>query len=148
MTEYPEHEKLAKVESMSQPAGEFLEYLLHQRCFQLCTLNDRDELIPTYARDQELLADWLGIDQRAIDREKEEMLATQRRLNVGTAASRQEKRARLVAERVQEAIRGAAKSRLSFNCQADVHAGMPDGCANDGQSCLCECHDPKDELLP
>jgi hypothetical protein len=21
----------------------------------------------------------------------------------------------------------------------------PDGCANDGSGCLCECHDPKDE---
>lgn len=24
-----------------------------------------------------------------------------------------------------------------------VHLGEPDGCKNSGDSCLCECHDPK-----
>jgi hypothetical protein len=24
------------------------------------------------------------------------------------------------------------------------HADEPDGCANDGSTCICECHDPKE----
>lgn len=40
----------------------------------------------------------------------------------------------------------------SIKCASDAaHAGMPDGCSNDGTGCLCACHDgaaPREEENP
>jgi hypothetical protein len=31
---------------------------------------------------------------------------------------------------------------MSIKCSRGQHAVEPYGCANDGTTCLCECHDP------
>ena len=30
---------------------------------------------------------------------------------------------------------------LSLKCRVDIHASAGNGCANDGSTCLCACHD-------
>jgi hypothetical protein len=66
---YPEHGKLAQVSEQSQAIGEFLDF----GRWTLCRWNEkRHEYLPLKIEDA--LAEWFGIDQEALDREKREML--------------------------------------------------------------------------
>lgn len=60
---------------------------------------------------------------------------------VGRAAAREANRLRLIAQ-----AEGAARIEgFSLNCagrlQCDTHPADEPGCANQGDGCLCQCHD-------
>jgi hypothetical protein len=58
------------------------------------------------------------------------------------AEQRQDRRDELEAKRIAQAVRTTRKLGRSIKCgELYRHTGSPDGCANDGSSCLCECHD-------
>jgi hypothetical protein len=78
MSDYPEHDKLAAVVAETQAAGEFIEWLGTQRIFLAryeCDHNFPRE-VPTSLTT--LLAEWQGIDQRKLEAEKRQMLASLR----------------------------------------------------------------------
>lgn len=93
MNKYPEHEKLAKVKDKSQAIGEFLEWL--QERYTIASYNpvsirwdsieetaepveDGDAKYPIYrsvpVAVRGLLAEYLGIDENKLEREKQQML--------------------------------------------------------------------------
>lgn len=55
-------------------------------------------------------------------------------------AQRQE----ILRREVQTALRIGRSLKCSGYHYRAVHAGMEDGCANDGTTCLCACHDKAD----
>lgn len=66
-----------------------------------------------------------------------------------TAEGRRAQRAAILDDCLAQARELAARRGRSMKCGADLglyegwkHAGEPDGCQNDGSSCICECHDP------
>lgn len=69
MSEYPEHEKLAKIQDESQVIGEFLDWCADAKGVVL-TRNG-----PAITWNSGLLAEFFSIDQAKIDAEKEQMLA-------------------------------------------------------------------------
>lgn len=80
MSDYPEHDKLAKISDKSQVIGEFLDWLRTEREIVLAKHGDGDEtfenrLYPTWDRPADLLADFFEIDLKVIETEKRAMLA-------------------------------------------------------------------------
>jgi hypothetical protein len=58
---------------------------------------------------------------------------------------------RLRKTKLDAAVRRAREGYLvvfqSIKCASDAaHAGMPEGCENDGTGCLCECHDRRSSV--
>lgn len=81
---YPEHMKLHKIHELSQQLGEFLDWL-GSHGYQICTVTeDRPGYHPVHKSIQQWLADFYGIDLRAIDREKKAMLDEIRKAQAGT----------------------------------------------------------------
>ena len=97
MSKYPEHEKLEKVKDKSQACGEFLEWLLGPRGYQLgeyhehvddCWLPNENQLdgrrrmcgmdaqtiYPVPLNVRKLLAEFFEIDEDKLDKEKRAML--------------------------------------------------------------------------
>lgn len=61
---------------------------------------------------------------------------------IGTADQRAARRAYYRRREMAEAERRAVLVSRSIKCGVyGNHA--PDGCQNDGNGCICECHDPK-----
>jgi hypothetical protein len=80
--DYPEHDKLHKIQDQSQACGEFIDWLESQG-LHLCEADpESGRYWPTHRPLRGLLADFFGIDQRKIDAEKEQMIAAMRALNV------------------------------------------------------------------
>jgi len=74
--EYPEHEKLEKVQAESQACGEFLSWLAFEKGLELCAAEfDEDEWYPQSRTITDLLAEFFGIDSEALEAEKRQMLA-------------------------------------------------------------------------
>lgn len=64
---------------------------------------------------------------------------------VGRVRRRAEIRVRTLAAAEQSARtmgRSIKCSGGAFEQWPKRHEGDPDGCANDGSNCICECHDP------
>jgi len=83
MNEYPEHEKLEKVQEKSQAIGEFLEWLNDEKGLSLAVWGE-DEVIgeclyPAHPSVQDLLAEFFGIDLQVLEDEKQAMLVELRR---------------------------------------------------------------------
>jgi hypothetical protein len=86
VSDYPEHDKLRAVVDQSQAIGEFLEEFLPSKGIQLCSRmpvdDDSDELslhfYPIHESTRRLLAEFFGIDDDALEREKRTMLAVLR----------------------------------------------------------------------
>jgi hypothetical protein len=76
MTEYPEHEKLKKIQDKSQAIGTFLEWLGFEKEIHLCTYGEGDRLYPIPKRKEELLAEFFEIDLAKLEAEKQQMLET------------------------------------------------------------------------
>lgn len=61
------------------------------------------------------------------------------------AASRMERREEIRSIALIAAEQRAARVGLSMKCAGEgmavQHKATPGGCANDGSTCLCECHD-------
>lgn len=81
---YPEHEKLNKIADKSQVIGEFLEYLQDEKRYLLCELVCETKYYPVHVSIQDLLADFFGIDQKKLEKEKREMLEEIRAANSKT----------------------------------------------------------------
>lgn len=81
MSDYPEHDKLAKISDQSQTCGEFVDWL--QGCgLHLCEgEDDEGRFWPSHRPITELLAGFFDIDQKKIDAEKEAMLDVLRAAN-------------------------------------------------------------------
>lgn len=95
MANYPEHEKLKLVSEKSQACGEFLEWLNSTCGLVLCRETsevERDEMeeygegvresyAPARITTNNLLAEFYGINQQKLEKEKEAMLAELRKAN-------------------------------------------------------------------
>jgi len=83
---YPEHNKLNKVNKYSQQIGEFLDWA-SDNGYALCSIDDErvgrysiNNTITT-ARQTKLLAEFYDIDLNKIEEEKEQMINSLRRQN-------------------------------------------------------------------
>lgn len=70
MKEYPEHEKLEKIQDKSQVVGEFLDWLL-MNGWSIVTTNPA----MVHKTIEEHLAEFFKIDLKKLNEEKEQMLA-------------------------------------------------------------------------
>jgi len=80
LVDYPEHEKLDKVEDKSQVIGEFLDWLRSTRIF-LCRYGKREIPYPIGETIEEILAAYFGIDLEKLEQEKQAMLEEMRKAN-------------------------------------------------------------------
>lgn len=84
-TRWPEHGRLYALEGKNEVVGNFIEWLKRHPDYRLCewfTYTDSDgnetgggDYLPVYPSTQDLLAEYFKIDQNALDREKDNMLA-------------------------------------------------------------------------
>lgn len=76
---YPECEKLAAVKDKSQIVGEFIDWLRHEKGFDICepdTNNDgEEEYYPVTASVEKLLAEFFDIDLDKVEKERRKILA-------------------------------------------------------------------------
>lgn len=74
--EYPEHEKLGKINTKSQAIGEFMEWLQTEKGVRLAHYPETkpDELWPWHVPTEKLLAEFFGIDLKKLEEEKQDML--------------------------------------------------------------------------
>lgn len=81
--QYPEHDKMSKVQTEAQILGEFLENLPSLKLTLCDSESDHTSgrLFPSGRSIQGIIAEHLGIDLRKIDAEKQQMLETIRRNN-------------------------------------------------------------------
>ena len=77
MSNYPEHEKLAKVADRAQIIGEFLDTLPKDWTLAAWARNG-DELYPLRGPISSILATYFGIDEAKLEQEKRAMLDEQR----------------------------------------------------------------------
>lgn len=80
MSDYPEHEKLSAIKDQTQTIHDFLEWC-GQQGIQLCEFDERSDGYWPARREDDLLADWAGIDLKAIEAEKRQMLDQIRAMN-------------------------------------------------------------------
>lgn len=80
--DYPEHEKLKKVQKESQVCGELLDWLQNEKGIVLCKYNDSDYAMPVYMPIQDILGEFFGIDQNKLEKEKVAMLDAIRKQNL------------------------------------------------------------------
>jgi len=79
---YPECEKVANVKDKSQAIGEFLEWLRIEKGIIMCERRgESDSLVPSFLRNEQLLADFFDIDLDLVEKEKRAMLEELRNLN-------------------------------------------------------------------
>lgn len=76
--QYPEHEKLQKIQDQSQMIGDFLSWLQEEKGLSLCSYQGEKHKIdlwcPTDANTSKLLADYFEIDEKKLEEEKQKML--------------------------------------------------------------------------
>ena len=72
----PEHDKLKSqtADNCNQHIGQFLEWC-QEKGWELCAMDAFDEYLPLYKTIPTIIAEYLGIDQGAIEREKRELIA-------------------------------------------------------------------------
>ena len=74
MTEFPEHEKMQKIQKKSQAIGEFLEWI-RDKDIEFCLWDEHgDEFVPFRDSVEKILATYFGIDLTKIETEKRAML--------------------------------------------------------------------------
>jgi len=76
VSEYPEHDKLARIRDKSQTIGEFLD----MGPWTLCKFDGNAWYPYPFMK---ALAEWFEIDEQVLENEKRTMLAKQRELNDG-----------------------------------------------------------------
>lgn len=82
MSKYPEHEKLKTVQAESQAIGEFLDNLNtigYSLGEWVKGYYETDHFVPARANIQDVLAKHFGINQKKLEREKNQMLKEVRR---------------------------------------------------------------------
>jgi len=80
MTQYPEHEKMAKISDLSQAIGEFLEYQ-SGRGITLCHRGVYGQRWPVTESLEKMLAKYFEINLDVIEAEKRMMIDEMRRAN-------------------------------------------------------------------
>jgi hypothetical protein len=93
MSDYPEHEKLKKIQERSQACGEFLEWLQDEKNLVLChrpdfeTEEDEEdqegEYFPAPISKMRLLAEFFDIDLDKLEDEKQAILGRSSRSSAG-----------------------------------------------------------------
>lgn len=81
MPEYPEHDRLEKVQKQSQACGEFLTWLQEEKHICLCRTNTEDDgqdYVPNYDSVKNLLHEFFQIDENKLEQERRKMLAHMR----------------------------------------------------------------------
>ena len=80
--QYPEHEKLKKVQPFTQRCGEFIDWLRDDKKISLVKF-DEEEKVYYYIHilTDKLLAEFFEIDQNKIEAEKQAMLKLTREMN-------------------------------------------------------------------
>ena len=78
--QYPEHEKLEKIQPFSQRCGEFLEWLQDEKDIHFVKY-DGDQKVYFHASTDELLAEFFGLDQSKLETEKRTMLELMKKMN-------------------------------------------------------------------
>lgn len=85
---YPEHAKVERAQGDSQVIGEFLDWLTNERPKGVIFLCERhpthqvgDLWVPFNKGIEKLLAEYFGIDEAKLEKEKREILARQRKAN-------------------------------------------------------------------
>lgn len=85
MSDYPEHKKLTAVHERSQAIGEFLDWCVSEKGYQLAEWDDSREIdhrmMPIIVPVEKLLAEFFGIDLQKLEAEKRAMLEEMRRLH-------------------------------------------------------------------
>lgn len=98
MSEYPEHDKLAKVKDKSQTCGQFLDWLesdgrilcKYHKHTDDCGVDrwghpdcgySEESLVPIHTSIEDLLAEFFQIDRKKLEQEKRQMLNEIRRAN-------------------------------------------------------------------
>lgn len=83
MNEYPEHERLKKVQDKSQAIGEFLEWAHDEKEYVLCwkSYMTQSRFEPIQVSKELLLAEFYAIDLQKIEQEKRLMLEEMRQAN-------------------------------------------------------------------
>jgi hypothetical protein len=77
---YPEHEKLKKIQDQSQICGEFLEWLNSEYEIVLCQSRGKLDLYyPCSQSREKLLAEFFDIDLDKLETEKRQMLEEMRK---------------------------------------------------------------------
>lgn len=85
----PEHDKIKALDGHNQTVGEFLDWLLDDKGYSLCTLipegdnryDDPEHWQPINQHTEKLLYEFFGIDSDKIEQEKQHMLEECRKLN-------------------------------------------------------------------
>lgn len=86
-SQFPEHSRLAKISDKSQATGEVLDWLLNVKGYHIAEYDDdgRENVMYDVRRSiPDLLAEFYGIDQDALETEKVEMLKQARELHEAT----------------------------------------------------------------
>ena len=82
LNDYPEHEKLKKVQDESQAIGEFLEWVNYEKRYSFCYVDRKTEQwYPILETKEQLLAEFYDINLDAIEKEKRAMLEEMRQAN-------------------------------------------------------------------
>lgn len=83
MSDYPEHDKLKKIQPLSQAICEFLEWCAAEGREMVLAewVNDGSWMLPASVSTEKLLAQHFGIDLDKIEAEKRQMLDFMRNLN-------------------------------------------------------------------
>lgn len=80
--EYPEHEKLKKVQKESQACGSLLEWLQSEKGILFRKWDEEDEMeVPVNRTITDILSEYFEIDQNKLEQEKLAMLDSCRKLN-------------------------------------------------------------------
>ena len=85
--EYPEHDKVAALQPAWQDIGVFLDWLMNESDYHICVWGldewTGDELFLAKRTENELIAEFYGVDLKAYEEESRLILAQQRALNAG-----------------------------------------------------------------
>jgi hypothetical protein len=80
-SEYPEHEKLAKVSDESNAIGDFIMWLESKGTHLMQWNDSAEDWLPDQDSIVSMLAAYYDIDLKKIEQEKREMLNTMREMN-------------------------------------------------------------------
>lgn len=99
MPETPEHERLKqakKTDDATQLIGEFLDWLKSEKGYLLCRYPQRDHdddcLVPVREPVTRLLAEFFGVDENALESEKQALLKHMREVNAAVSWAKGEGR--------------------------------------------------------
>jgi hypothetical protein len=85
--QYPEHDKLEKVQEQSQTIGEFLEWLSSEKEIHLARWHNTCDLRDVHTDKEKLLAEFFGIDLKKLEEEKRQMIEVCRQFHKEGATS-------------------------------------------------------------